>query len=334
MAVLMLAVMSLSAQLEFSHTSIYFAPADTAVNTDTVQLCLKNTGSNPVTVDSTEMQYNNFGTAGLQNVTIAAGDSVVLDFTFNQNQTPGLYHDFMHFYYGGIDSVLAVEARLNWPRELFTMDDVDFWIGHGQDSAVLVIDFNDITPIESYAWGFLFTDSISAADMMDSIQNNDTLLAITGLGFGFINDISYIVQSGIGGNPDWWSTWSGTGIDDWMMNWGISETVYPGSWFGCSYGWSYLDMPGLPAPAAVQIGVEEMTEIVCDVYPNPFAERITVEGAKGSTIQLYDVNGRMITSIENASNNQAVDVTNLNRGMYILKVYTAEGVKTHKLIKQ
>lgn len=121
----------------------------------------------------------------------------------------------------------------------FTMDDVQFWIGSGPDSSVLVVDFKDGVEDSSYAWGFIYdaADDVTFADMLGEIAGAEPNFDFTAPG-GFLNNLTFNTHAGLGGSPDYWSTWSGTDLASMTMNAGISEVLENGRWLGLSYGFS------------------------------------------------------------------------------------------------
>ena len=67
------------------------------------------------------------------------------------------------------------------------------------------------------------------------------------------------------------------------------------------------------------------------VYPNPFIDKITLEGEFKGDITLYDLNGKkMNVVISTSANNTIVETSGLTRGMYVLYV----GTERYKLVKQ
>ena len=77
-------------------------------------------------------------------------------------------------------------------------------------------------------------------------------------------------------------------------------------------------------------------EAAVSAYPNPFTDKIFVEvmGTKqNSSLNLIDVNGKILVTSE-FTRTETVDMTNYPAGMYILKVKTANGVVTKKIVKQ
>lgn len=116
----------------------------------------------------------------------------------------------------------------------FTKSEVQYWIGTGTDSTVLVIDFQDGTDDDSYAWGYLHDGTATAEDMLNAVASADVNLTVEIPG-GFLNTTTYGDHAGIGGSPNWWSTWSGASLTTMTTNMGLSEVLSNGSWFGCSY---------------------------------------------------------------------------------------------------
>lgn len=79
--------------------------------------------------------------------------------------------------------------------------------------------------------------------------------------------------------------------------------------------------------------------LAMDIYPNPAKDQIKI--ALNSPfnqilgIEIYDATGRMQMQL-NALNSQQeiMDIQNLNTGIYFVKVKTKQGIQTHKFLKQ
>jgi len=131
----------------------------------------------------------------------------------------------------------------------FTFSDAKYWIGTGTDSTILVVDFHDGTWDTSYAWGYLHGSGATGEDALRAVAAADTNFSIA-IGSGFLSDIIYGSHKGIGGSPNYWSTWSGTNLSTMVSNSGISTPIDNGDWFGCSYtDFSPALMPGEPISA-------------------------------------------------------------------------------------
>lgn len=133
---------------------------------------------------------------------------------------------------GHLFSLIAIAAGTSAHAQ-FTVSDVQYWVGSGADSSVLVIDFQDATDDASYAWGWLH-DGGTGEDMVNAISAADPNLWME-VTTGFLNSVTYGAHAGIGGAPNWWSTWDGTGISDMATNMGLSGELGNGDWLGCSY---------------------------------------------------------------------------------------------------
>lgn len=57
-----------------------------------------------------------------------------------------------------------------------TLDDVQFWVGHGANRAALVIDWNDGKPAESLLWGYRWDGPATGLDMIEAVVNADSRL--------------------------------------------------------------------------------------------------------------------------------------------------------------
>lgn len=80
------------------------------------------------------------------------------------------------------------------------------------------------------------------------------------------------------------------------------------------------------------LNIEEEVDIdKMVVYPNPFNDRITIDGKVSKNITLYDLNGKVIdVEISYSNGKSIVETDRLTKGIYILQV----GTEKHKVIKQ
>ena len=71
------------------------------------------------------------------------------------------------------------------------------------------------------------------------------------------------------------------------------------------------------------------------IYPNPTVDEIKVENA--SIVQRYEIislSGKVVSKAVNSGDVLEVNVSNLSKGVYILKVYSTEGTKQVKFVKK
>ena len=78
------------------------------------------------------------------------------------------------------------------------------------------------------------------------------------------------------------------------------------------------------------ISIQENTTTLT-VSPNPASTTITVENAAGSQIYVYNIAGQEVMSVESAEANETLNVSNLNAGLYIVRVVNGNEVSTAKV---
>lgn len=103
---------------------------------------------------------------------------------------------------------------------------------------------------------------------------------------------------------------------------------------GAAFGLFAITASGnvIELPAATTTGVRKNTnnQIAVSVYPNPTTGLVNINTeATINSIILQDIQGKIINL---PLNNNTIDVTGLNKGMYILTLQTSQGTATSKLI--
>ena len=80
------------------------------------------------------------------------------------------------------------------------------------------------------------------------------------------------------------------------------------------------------------LGTNEAKTFVTTLYPNPTSEILNIKSEqKISRIEVYDISGKLLKSVDGKDKN--VSVSSLNKGMYLIKLYTENGVVNSKFIK-
>lgn len=219
-----------------------------------------------------------------------------------------------------------------------SMEDVEFVSGTGANRVVLIIDFNEWLPGHSYSFGYSFdSETITASEVMEGLED----VGFFGLGFnldgGFLNDVVYGVtgESGIGGDPNYWSTWSATNVGGWEINTGIGEVMTDGDWFGCSYtAWSPATPPSLPESGFILWGIDETTTSAFSVFPNPAIDQIRFTLENESVVQIVDLQGRVILQQNGEPGLNTLPVDQFNAGVYFMVAQIqGESVKTRFIIQ-
>lgn len=75
-----------------------------------------------------------------------------------------------------------------------------------------------------------------------------------------------------------------------------------------------LDITDIPEDEAV-------AELV-SVYPNPAMEKVTINGAKVTEVQVYNALGQMVKRVKNSNE---VSLEGLSQGVYLLRIRDEEG---------
>ena len=89
----------------------------------------------------------------------------------------------------------------------------------------------------------------------------------------------------------------------------------------------------------IPVGVEQVIGEGVSVSPNPATEFINVDAPESASIEIFSVDGRLITSIpaENAASEdnvlRTINVNNLTAGTYIVNISTANGSQILKFVK-
>lgn len=86
------------------------------------------------------------------------------------------------------------------------------------------------------------------------------------------------------------------------------------------------------------VGIEELNSGVLAVYPNPTSNVLNVvldANIQAQSVKVFDFTGRLVMEqAVNAATAVKMDISNLDNGMYLVQVVTANGTSTHKVVKQ
>jgi len=73
------------------------------------------------------------------------------------------------------------------------------------------------------------------------------------------------------------------------------------------------------------------------VYPNPANSNIVIEqyeSIKGSTIEIYDVQGQLLLKQPVQQGKIEIDISGLTKGMYFIKIGRDKKMNVKKLVKE
>jgi len=79
-----------------------------------------------------------------------------------------------------------------------------------------------------------------------------------------------------------------------------------------------------------EFDVELSTDV--NIYPNPSNGNLTITNVENSNIQILDINGRVVYNSSSNSCNQNLDLSFLEKGTYIAKIYNNSSVTVKKIV--
>ena len=84
------------------------------------------------------------------------------------------------------------------------------------------------------------------------------------------------------------------------------------------------------------LNTSETKRLNFEMFPNPASDQVGIQlpsGAENATVEFYDSLGRLALSKKVSRINNQMDVSALSKGIYILKVFTADQIGSQKFIK-
>jgi hypothetical protein len=69
-----------------------------------------------------------------------------------------------------------------------------------------------------------------------------------------------------------------------------------------------------------------------NVYPNPATDRIFIDNARGSEIRIFNLSGQILRSDIASTDKQIIDISNLQGGVYFVRISNDNAVVTEKLL--
>ncbi|MGB0888089.1 MAG: T9SS type A sorting domain-containing protein, partial [Vicingaceae bacterium] len=99
--------------------------------------------------------------------------------------------------------------------------------------------------------------------------------------------------------------------------------------------WTNIDAGASFSTNCGTVGISEIEKTAIKIYPNPVQNKLFFEldNEEITELEIVDFSGRVVTTIANTSAN-SVDVSNLPQGIYVLRIFTENGITTNRFIKQ
>ena len=200
-----------------------------------------------------------------------------------------------------------------------SFDMIDDWVGSGSDSAVMIIDFNDSTEMTSYAFGYLFNDSVSYLQVLQDLDQADTALTVSISGAVFSIDYMGLSRT-VRALADWY-VWEAENFGNWRLRYIDDVYLHPGDLGAVVYTWLLKPTrPVIPVNINQSIGVPDYTPTLLNIFPNPAEDYIQITGSF-KEFALFNSSGQMIRR----GCESRISLAALNRGVYILELRLADG---------
>ena len=87
-----------------------------------------------------------------------------------------------------------------------------------------------------------------------------------------------------------------------------------------------------PTISAVEENPQQKNEI--NVFPNPSNDKIEITGLHNGTIEIFNIQGQIIKTLNITNTNTTIDISELSSGAYAIKIVTDDGTIVKKFIKQ
>lgn len=202
---------------------------------------------------------------------------------------------------------------------------VNNWYGSGNDSLVMIIDFSDNTDTTSYAWGYLFSDSVSYLSVLNALDQADPALSVTSS--GAVLSISYKNLSGMVGALADWYVWEAENWGNWRLRYADEVYLHPGD-FGAVVYTRFLEpvRPVLPVNIDRSIGLFNYGHSKVDVFPNPASGSLSIDGSFDS-YRLYSSSGEQVFT----GNTSRINLPPLPSGVYFLEIKQPDG---HRVVRK
>jgi hypothetical protein len=84
-------------------------------------------------------------------------------------------------------------------------------------------------------------------------------------------------------------------------------------------------------------GISENNLLSFEMYPNPVSDLLNIQlptGTEKAEVSVFDYTGRLVSSKIISSNDTAIDVQKISRGIYMIRVATNTKIGVQRFIKK
>lgn len=193
------------------------------------------------------------------------------------------------------------------------------------------MDDDDVDANENGEFGY--GQIIFAQDVAQYSAKHFTTTSAVVLDFPTTSDANYILRQGTNtgfGDSDW--VISANGSNSSVPNWVFSTSstkVFPAEY----NGWDGIkDVYGQLNPIASALSVNDVFASKIGIYPNPANEFVKISTDENITgVEVFNLIGKKVISSSSLINNK-LDISNLSKGVYVLKITSNKLVASKKII--
>ena len=105
---------------------------------------------------------------------------------------------------------------------------------------------------------------------------------------------------------------------------------------GSSTTYAYHSIRGATA-LSVSLGVYENNLLSFEMYPNPVSDVLNIQlptGTEKAEVGVFDYTGRLVSSKTISSNDTAIDVQQISKGIYMIRIATNTKIGVQRFIKK
>ena len=105
---------------------------------------------------------------------------------------------------------------------------------------------------------------------------------------------------------------------------------------GSSTTYAYHSIRGVTA-LSVSLGVYENNLLSFEMYPNPVSDVLNIQlptGTEKAEVGVFDYTGRLVSSKTISSNDTAIDVQQISKGIYMIRIATNTKIGVQRFIKK
>jgi len=96
---------------------------------------------------------------------------------------------------------------------------------------------------------------------------------------------------------------------------------------------SYYCIDNIDVTYSGEVNIFENTEKSVNIFPNPAKDLISISNSKSSNIQIFDITGKIIFTATSNSDNFTINISDFEKGIYIIDIKNSKTSFSEKFIK-